>query len=229
MEQSRSVKNGSRKLRNAAVLKRGSVYCLESFTHRILDWWDFQHSLPVKAAPAKTNRKAKETTPSRIQPSRTAKQRAANEIQTIQRFPKRRKSVVGDYVLVHDSDEGGRNTFHREVLELTLEKILELEGGDGTEDGLNKLERCGIAECPWACTDMKYCLHGLIPPTSSRRSSTRRKSMLAVEADMLPSPTLGNWRGMPLEAEEISRHIVRVAGLVFAVDICSGAVRVAMM
>ncbi len=82
---------------------------------------------------------------------------------------------------------------------------------------------------------MVYCLHGLSmerKPARGKRKApgTATAAAGAPEADMCAAPSCNNWQELgAVPDEDMSRQVVEVLGLCFAVDICRGYVKIAMM
>jgi len=216
------------------ILQRNHLYCRTSFTERIADWFDHETKRRAAAAKAESCRTKSPSTPgppTRIQPSRTAKRKAIDEAAAAAAPKKRDKLEPGDYVLPAHVGDDDFDQFQQQVLFVLDEKIAEMT--DDPAGCPQEAPRCAAADMPLGCADMAYCLHGLGMKSKSLRAGARGRGAgakgTAPEAKMLLSPTLGRWSVMPVEKEVFNSQVVDVAGLSFAVDVCSGSVRVVML
>lgn len=215
----------------ATVLKRNHVYCGTSFAMRLADWFAYETKRRAAAAkaeePCRTKIPLPPMPPTRVQPSRSAKRKAADEAAAAAfafAAPRKKRSRpgAGDYVLPSHIGDDDFDQLQQQVLFVLCEKVAELEAAGAGFPPAEK--RCAVAEMPLGCADLAHCLHGWKPKTP--RGGGKGK---APEAEMLPSPTLGNWDDVGPGEEVLEDLIEDVSGLRFAVDVCSGSVRVAML
>ncbi len=237
----------SGKIKRSPVLKRHHVYCQTSFKYRVVDWFGIEAKRLSAKEVSGSSRKQQPGPPTRIQPSRAAK-RKAEEAPSITRMSSR---GGGTYALSEDTwseaTRGGQEvpslesiqSFQGQVLDAINARLDVIRQKRGEKWLSGEDHKCGILSKPLSCTEMAYCLHGYRGDGQTRGKERRAKGKkgkraagrrsVAPVADMMPSPTLGNWKLYTLKEEDLDGQTAEVGGLRFAVDTCSGSVKIVMM
>ncbi len=236
-----SSKRTTGKIIKQPVLRRDRTYCYMSFIHRLADWLTLELKSVAIAAVQEKAQQAKQTPPppTRVQPSRAAKRKVDEATAAVSAVKKEgRDYILGLGRCTKLFGDGGQPTEDglenvvQQVATAIEDKVAELQQG---EKGVRSLRRCAVVDMLPGCNDGVYCLHRLMVERPGRKRKRRggKEAGAVPEAEMVASPTLGRWRtGNIVEPpEDIGRCTVEVEdlGLRFAVDICAGFVKIAML
>ncbi|OAA65794.1 hypothetical protein SPI_02581 [Niveomyces insectorum RCEF 264] len=253
------------------ILVRGRVYCGTDFRRRAVDWFASQKNtravtanketsrVPTTKVSKRTPRRREFGAPTRVQPTRAAKRKAATlagpAVGGV--LPSKTRSLAlgaasittasnEDYTLDKCWADVSEAEFQTIVETLLLKKANQANARSRTGGALAYHERgwCPVAAKPLACTEMAYCLHGIgrrdhlrpvcVPkmPLSPWPSELPEAHMSRGRSPSCSPPPHCNSEKIDREAE-VLRHvdggIEDLGGLKCAVDACNGAVRVWML
>ncbi|KAH8885399.1 hypothetical protein GQ53DRAFT_845424 [Thozetella sp. PMI_491] len=254
-------------IHDLGALKRGEVYSQDDFYHRVRTWYRAEVSRLYHQLTAKSTRVwatqndlqdihrdvswetplSQRATPTRRQPARDAKTRAAQSVIVANKSRKAlrpgrvRGETKGDYELADAEwlaflDEHTTRDQDQDPHVLSTEKrsqLFEKRVEQTVRKKLHKLLRRKARRCALA--------HGceapiFVPRTDLARSPRDEYSNVGKEqcevvvcpsavetAKMVISPTLGQWPIMAMQdlpEEDLGGNVVRVAGIKFVVDTC---------
>lgn len=120
---------------------------------------------------------------------------------------------------IPEEQEAFQQRVRSEMDQYLARTVFSLEAAKDRADALKVLKQRRYAELKNATTDI---IAGIVEEYS-------RRSAAVVDAHMLATPTLGKWTTRGFDRESVEQQTVALGGLVFAVDVCQGEMRLMML